>query len=136
MFGREELFSAGIVLCRVILAPEMLPSVTGHCREIVLAAPVVVVVGICVEKEVALVLGGVVDQSGAVFLVAGVHHAGEFGHCAGIFRAQDVITEVDVYAEIFKSVYLIINLGIADRAHHLVEAVLEFKLGHGVVGLD
>ena len=131
-----ELVALGVVLGEVVLLPEMLPAVTGHSGEVMLIAPGMLVVGVEVKQVVALLLAACLVETCTVFLVAGVHHAGEFGHEAVVVAVEHVVTEVEVEREVLETVYLIVELSVAYRTEHFVDAVVKVKHSDGVVGLD
>ena len=135
MVGSSKLVALSVVGGEVILFPEVLPAITGHHAEIVLAK-LLVVVGESIEEVVALILCAAFGKTCTVLLVAGVHHTSQLGHVAVVLAAEHIVAEVYVEFQVFKTVNLVHDSCATNGACNLVLAVGEIESSHRVIGLD
>ena len=119
-----------VVVLRVVVTDVVaLPGITGHHVEV---APVeiVVVVGVGLEQEVAvevLVADGAVR--GGAQRAVGTELVVLVALCL-----RDVITQVDVEAQVLETVDLVVKLQVADAAHRTADVVVVVQGGHRACG--
>ena len=130
-----QFVSSWVVIRKVILFPEVLPAVTHHRTEGVLVAKCLVIIGKCIEQEVALVLHAALHQSGAILLVFGVHGARKVGNILVVLTFEYVVAKVDVQLQVFEPMHLVSNGSTTYRTHHFIVLVGQFELCNGIVGL-
>ena len=131
MLGGSQFFAFGVGGYTIILIPETLPAITTHDIDVMIFQ-FLIVIGIEIEQGVALGLMVFIAFARTVILISSVHGGSKIGHIFTIVILLDVIAHIQIEAQVFQSVHLVVEGNVTDRTFCFFEFVSQFQIGNRI----